>query len=424
MQAPVSAFTLPSLSFPSMHPNLSDPNNHVPDVSADDCWDDDEEECLSHEIKISTVLPPRRTVADRASAETTGEIPQSGLRIESNLVRVLASEPLHRIEVQEFNGDVIRLEEAETPPPKVARQVKYHERGVRAESEKGPRGEGREWGIADRTPVRWTLAAGAGVAAIVILAMVFLPMFNAMNAPKIDPEKGALKVEIEEKIEGMEAQDRLLMKQSEAMQIFRAYAQAVDSDEIVPLVRNGAAMKEALRAHWQPLEVSKSWAPASNSSWGVMEQAGHACALLEGTLPDHSKFTAYFINEGDRLLLDWKATSVFSSAPFTLLEQNRGDPSEIRGMISTADYYTSAWPEEDYQCYRFLSPDGQSSLWCYGRRDSQSGAAINELFRKGEIIEESQSSRKITLRLERGPAEAQPNQWLIGEMLHIDWLAP
>lgn len=406
-----------------MHSSLSDPNNHVPGISPGDSWHDDDESGILGSPSIG-VLPPRRMAADRSSAETLTNNLQSGLRIVSNVSRAAETDSPRRIEVQEISGAVIRLEESVPTPPRVARQVAFHERGVRAESEKNPRGEGREWGLADQNSKRWLLGAGVTVGVIVILSMVLLPMFNEMNATPTDPDKGSYKVENEEKIEGMEALDRLLLKQTEAMQIFRSYTQASRFEDIVPLLRDGTAMKEILRAWWRPMGISRQWSPAPDSAWTLVELEGHPCAVLEGNLPDHSKFAAYFTNEGNRLLLDWKATSGFGTASFGDLKQNKGDPTEIRGLISAAEFYNSAWPEADYQSYRLVSPDGENAIWCYARRDNSNGARIGELFRKGEIVEESQSSRKITLRLGRGSEDAQSNQWLIGEMLHIDWLAP
>jgi len=216
----------------------------------------------------------------------------------------------------------------------------------------------------------------------------------------------------------------MLLKQPEAIQIFRSYVQASHPDEILALLRNGTALRETLHSRWQPPEITKSWSPPADSAWSVFETGGHPCGLLDGDFPDHSKFAAYFTNDGNRLLLDWKATSAFGTASFRLLEKGNGDGSEIRGLLSSAEYYNSVWPEADYQCYRLASHDGENSIWCYARRGERAEEAVGSLFQKGEIIEEAPTSQKVTLRLERGPAGAQPNQWLVGEMLHIDWVAP
>ena len=101
-----------------------------------------------------------------------------------------------------------------------------------------------------------------------------------------------------------------------------------------------------------------------------------------------------------------------------------GNPAEVRGEISLAQFYTSTWPEADYQSFRLTSPDGQEILWCYSRRGEQPHEALGPFFRRDQLIVQTKNSWKITLRLAQGPAGSLPNQWLIGEMLHIDWVTP
>lgn len=408
--------------FRLMNPRFSDPNNHAPEVSPADDWDDLEHSTPGVPAEAVSILPPRRTAATRSPAATDDG--QTGLRIDSNLTRAEPSEIPVRLEVQEINGSVIRLEQMEPAPLKVPRQVTFHERPVHEHRDGKSRGESASWGFAHRHPTLWILGAGVGVVSIVIAAMLLLPSINAPNAPRVDPEGPQSRVVIEEKVEGVEAMNQLLTKQPEAMQIFRAYATATYADDIVPLVRDGTALQETLRKHWKPLALPKQWAPVAESTWAVLELGGQACGLLQGNFPDQSKFSAYFTNDGDRLMLDWKATAAFGTATFGQLEKGRGDPAEIRGDISIADFYSTTWPEADYQSFRLIAPEGDIAIWCYARRGDPTNAKISQHFRKGEIIEEVLGSQKITLRLERGPAESLPNQWLIGEMLHIDWVSP
>ncbi len=403
-----------------MNPSLIDPNNHVPAVSPDDGWDDAADFMLDADTRPA-VLPARRNVSER---QEIAVVEEDGLRIDSKVGRDPLTNSSTQLEVQEITGAVVRLDQAIPSPLKVTPLLKFHERPVREKDAKNPGGEGQDWGHASRYPMRWLLGAGAGVGAIVIVAMILLPKVNKPDKPRINPDDRTLTVQIEEKIAGVDAMNLLLTKQPEAMQIYRAYAQAHRIDEIVPLLRDGKNLQGILRHHWQPLGLAKSWMPAADAEWMVSELAGRPCAQLAGRLPDDSKFTAYFINDGKRLLMDWKATAGFGTDSFQQLEKNPGDASEIRGIISSAEYYTASWPEEDYQSYRLVSPDGGTMLWCYARRSSEAAGEIAEKFFKGDILDEARSTQKITLRLERGPAGALPNQWLIGEMLHIDWLTP
>jgi hypothetical protein len=164
--------------------------------------------------------------------------------------------------------------------------------------------------------------------------------------------------------------------------------------------------------------------PSPDPVWTVEEVGGRSCGLLEGTFPDHSAFLAYFINDNGRLLLDWKATGAFGTATFAELEKNEGDGSEIRGEISSAEYYGSVWREAAYQSYRFISSDHETGIWVYARRGGDAEAALSPLLGKGEIIQDAPNAQKVTLCLERGPVGSLSNQWLVREMLHKGWVAP
>lgn len=369
----------------------------------------------------SLVLPARRAPLEPAASRAVAE---TGLRIGENPFCREAVDSVGRLEVQRLNRSVVRLEPEAPAAPKVERRPAFHERPKRENGSKYAAGEGQNWGLSQRPSARWIAGAGAAITALVILVMVLLPLINAPNAPRAQTANRVLEVENESKVENAETLEQLLTKQPEAMQVFRAYSQAVHVDEVVPLIRNGAALKETLRSHWHPLGVSTGWTPVAEPSWTVFEAAGHACGLLQGGFPDGSKFSAYFTNDNNRILLDWQATSSFGTASFEQLANNKGDASEIRGQISVADFYSAVWPEEDYQSYRLVSPDEKIAIWCYARRGSTAEVCATSLFHEGEIVQEAQGSRSIALQLERGPSAALPNQWLIGQVLHIDSITP
>lgn len=407
-----------------MNSSLSDPNNHVPEISPDDDWGDPKE-LYAESSTPATVLPPRRTAADRvaASPAPSSESDRTGLRIESNIRRVESDEAAPRIEVQELGSSIVRLEQMAAAPPKVPRQVTFHERPAKEDSREKD-AESAAWGITRQLPKLWIVVAGTVITAIIVGAMSLLPAINARNRPKSGTSHPAPYPGTEEEFGSVDALNLMLPKQPEALQIFHAYTTSNHADDVIPVIRNGKALEETFRTHWHPSGISKQWTPAADSSWSLEKIGDHPCGKLAGFLPDQSKFTAYFTNDGNRLLLDWKATTAFGTATFAQLKKGEGDPTEIRGELSPGDFYSAVWPETDYQNYRFISPDGDTVIWCYGRRGEAAERAIAPLFEKGVIIEESQNSKKITLRLNRGPDGALPNQWLIGEMLHIDWLTP
>lgn len=402
-----------------MNSSSSAPNHPVSEDSAADGRTDSDEASAESASPPAVVLPPRRTVKDQPDSRSA-EGGNVGLRIEPNVKR---GETTHstRLEVQEIRGDVVRLDQAVPIPPKPSRLVTFRQRPPRDKNSKKSHGEGASWGLSHHHPALWILGSGAVVIAIIIFAMMLLPAINAPNASR--PGTVA-KVTDAKKTTEDKALRGLLAKQPEALRIFHSYITASQVDEIVPLVRDGAMMTELLRKTWQPSPIPKSWVPPTDTNWAVAERDGYAYGILQGVLPDGSSFTAYFSHESDRLLLDWKATTAYGSATFAELETNQGNPAEIRGVISAAEFYTATWPEADYQSYRLLSIDKVSSIWCYARRGSAADDSIAPHFRKSDITGELFNSRKITLQLERGPDGSLPNQWLIGELLHLDWVTP
>ncbi|MGL4402028.1 MAG: hypothetical protein ACRCXD_19380 [Luteolibacter sp.] len=394
-----------------------DPHPAVPEDSPDGVWEDPQE-VRQGDPRNSVSLPARRTSAESRKGRADPEI---GLRIESTLHR---SDSFQRLEVTEHGGEVVRLDQAEKAPSKVERLYTFHEKPMVEPSGKTSVGEGREWGMVHRHPVRWILGMGGVVTVLIVAVFLLLPLINSPNAPTKDPNALMLTVEEEEKVEGMEAMDELLAQLPEAMQIFRAYAQASLVEDIVPLIKNGKSLVETLGRHWEPLRMPSSWAPDVDSAWSVQELSGQPYGVLAGELPDDRRFAAYFTRWDGRLVMDWKATVAFGTAPFTRLAEGNGDASEIRGEISTAEYYNAVWPEDQYRSFRLTSPDRETSIWCYARIGSAAEAALASLLNQGAILEEFPSSLKITLHLVRGAPQALPNQWLIEEVFQTDWATP
>ncbi len=404
-----------------MNTGFSDPNNHVPEVTPDDAWGDSEVPFTEYH-QPTALLPPRRTVKDKSSAPAASI--EMGLRIEprSNSDE-LAEEP-QRLMVQEFNGDIVRLNQDESAPPKVDRIVTFHERPANLQSADTPRGEGREWGRAHRGSTKWIWGMVAAVAVLVALGIFLLPTINAPNAPRKVPGSESVAVPEDPTSLLVERMNRLLERQDDAARIYRSFSQATISDEALPYLRNGEGLKDTLRANWTPMGIPSDWAPADDSNWSVIELAGNACGLFQGLLPDGSGFTAYFTSDHDQLLLDWKATTGYGTATFVQLKSGPCDASEIRGVITFSDYYTPTFPESDYQSFRLASPDDQQTLWCYATRDSVAFEKISTELAPGSIATEERGPQKVTLRLESGPEGSLPNQWMIGDLLHLDWLSP
>ncbi|MEX1049579.1 MAG: hypothetical protein WED15_08630 [Akkermansiaceae bacterium] len=404
---------------------LSDPNNSAPEVTPNDSWEDDEG-------ASSMILPPRRQLSEGSALKAARSAPEplSGLRIDSNIVSQAAGptesrEPARRLKVKELNRGVLRLDEKEMVPAmeKVLRQEPIF-RALPPREGRVKTGEGRDWGAAHRHRLPWLLGAGAVVIASVLCGMVLLRKINAPNVPSVGSTRVVLVVEDETEIEGMDTLNALIARRGEALEIFRRFAMASQVEDLIPLILEGSSLRETFHQYWQPQNLPQNWKPDTRSSWRIFESSSRPYLLLEGDFPDYKPFSAYFTHQGPLLLLDWKATTAFGTASFSELERGTGDPTEIRGAISLADYYSAHLPESEYQSYRLATPHEKVAIWCYTRRNSEPAARLSSFLTHGEITREAAAFKQVTLRLERGPDDTAPNQWLIGEVIQADWLTP
>lgn len=400
-----------------MVPDFNDSNPPAPEAAPADVWDD-EVKAAPDPAAPGTILPPIRIRSDT----TTG--PDGGLRIGATNPFPHDNTAEHRLEVQEIVGSVVRLAPDIPDVPKVPRHVTFHERPEIIEEDPNRRGEGREWGNPRQYPLRWVVGTTVGIIGVVVLAMMMLQRVNQSNAASTAPGQTNLVVDRTDDIKGSEALDQMLSRQPEAERIFTSFVSARIVDDLLLYVRNPETVAPLIRAKPLPPPLSKSWRPDDSSTWNVFETSGRLCATLEGPLPDYSRFHAYFTLTESHLDLDWKATTGYGTATFDELERSQGDPSEIRATIMPSNFHTTTFPEKEFQSYQLVSPDNEKAIWCYARRGELTEAALGRLFRGGEIVKTDPEPRRVTLKLEKAPEGALPNQWLIKELLHKDWITP
>lgn len=391
----------------------------APDVSPEDVWGD--APGFHCDIQnAATALPPKRPRTENPSPPAE----DCGLRIVSRVPSQPGGEYFPPLEVQEINGSVVRLSPEEPAAPRMPRQITFQERPACQDENRSGTGETNDWGSPKKPSIFWILGTGLAVAAMVIGAMMLLPFVNKSNAAWPRAGQSEWVLDPEDAITSDESLSGMLARQPEAERIFHAFISAPSAETILPLVRNPEKMAGLIRAGRYPGGAFANQRASKTTSWSVLENLGLTCGLLKGTLPDHSKFDAYFVVSQGRLVLDWKASTAYGTASFTELLQKQGNPAEIRAWITPADFYTQAFPEGSFQCYQLVSPDHQQSVWAYSPRGSAAHKALNSLIKGGYILQKQAASEKTTVRLEPGPGNAQPNQWLIGELLHKDWITP
>lgn len=418
-----------------MSPVFTDPNNHVPAVTADDGWGD-VEGCLTGPIVIEEIeedfeeelpamlplaeLPPRR--AKEPPVNLVVPPNEAGLRIEPQLHRRVQEEKNSGLVAANIDHSIVRLAPEVPRGQKAPRQITFQERPPRSKRDRRRHGESHEWGMANRSSMRWIAGLFVAITGIVIVSLGVLPMINEANASR--PPEEELVIEKEDNSEEIVALNDMFTRKSEAIQIFMTFVSAQSAEEILPWVRNQAKVEEIIRSKpWLPL-APQDWKPPGDFNWQAYHENGRPIGILDGTLPNYTNPAFYFTLKDRQLQVDWKASTGYGTAGFADLAKGVGDGSEIRAIISKSDFYTNVFSETGYQSYQLFSPTEEEFIWAYSRHGEPADSDLRRLLDKGAIIDEAPEKIKLTLKLSRSLDGGLLNQWLIEEVLHNDWIQP
>lgn len=305
--------------------------------------------------------------------------------------------------------------------PKVSKQEEGRQR------RRFVRGERSDWGEEDAgSSFRWMIFSGVGILMLVILA-VFLSQKGGRKKGRESDKSffSQLETSKEEDSRGgddLDTLERLTNSQSIAREMYETFATAKSVDEFTDMLYQAERITPLVLENWQPDDSREGWTPDENSGWSVFDRDGVRYGLLSGAKDDFTEFSAYFREDGSDLKLDWKATVGYGTASFEELRSGEGDSSEIRGWISPSDLYTFTFPEEKYRSYRLVGSRGGQTVWVYVKRDSEDDSKLLKLFMLSQITGESQSEAQVVIELERGPEESLQNQWIIKDLIKLNWL--
>ncbi|MEI7954308.1 MAG: hypothetical protein WCJ66_03980 [Verrucomicrobiota bacterium] len=405
-----------------MATNLHDPNNHAPPVAADDVWDDGAGWSRQSHDTGAGVLPRKRQRVWQAptSSESSNTV-ISGLRInvESVARPTAASSP--SLSIKEYGGEVFRLEQPLAEAPFQAAIV------IPAMTLSAPQdpseleGESKDWGKARQHPLRWLVIAGMGVGGVLVAALATQEL---LLSPKSKTLSNPLELVQEEKVEEMQGFEPDGPCEENARSLLAAYAKATTPEAVLPLIRNSTRLSPRLTQNWHPWLAPAEWFPSRNAAWEVSAEGGVCHGRLSGSKPNFAPYRAYFVREGESLRIDWEATEGISDAPFTSLARGIGAGGVVRCHATPENFYSLTFPEEQYRSYKLLAADLEQVVWGYVKLENPSAAALLKVFEAAKNEDDAPADRPMTLRLAPAPAGAQKNQWIIGELLHIEWVSP
>lgn len=289
------------------------------------------------------------------------------------------------------------------------------------------RGERGDWGEEKgHGSYKWMIYSGVGIVLLIILTVVLSQKFG--RKPVRESQKSQFsQMDVfddtpGEKDADPEMLEMLSTSQTEAKEIYGKYATAKSAEDLTGLLFNESIVMPLLSSRWEPLNARSGWAPGDEATWTVLDREGEHYGVLEGSNDDYTPFYAFFRKDGDSLKLDWKATTGYGSAEFAEMKKAQGDGTEIRNVISQGDFYTFSLPEEKYRSLRMMSPDGNFTLWAYTERESELDEKLIKLFTPSQITGEAQSQIQVILSVVPGPDESLPNQWVIKDLVRMNWL--
>jgi len=355
------------------------------------------------------------------------------LRIEVRSPARIAAPAAGCATITEYGTEVVRLEQTLDEQPFQAANVIPAMELTKREAPRELHGEGQDWGKAHHHPMRWLVAAGASAAVLLVAALAGQKLY-------LTTQKNPRAVHLElvdevmpEEVKGFEIDGAC---EASARSMVAAYAKARTPAEVLPLLREAARLTPRLTRDWQPWQAPADWQPAREAVWSVTAEGGRGHGTLRGRKPDFTPFQVCFIREGDALRIDWEATEGLGDTDFATLQKGRGTGGIIRAYVAPESFYSLTFPETEYHSYKVLAPDREQVVWGYAKAGSAAAVALLKVFEAaaqgdeanvGQPIAQRQVSgaeQAMSLRLSPAPEGAQKNQWLIGEMLHIDWVSP
>jgi hypothetical protein len=404
---------------------FDDPNNHVPKLTAVDDWGDQD----------SSFIPRRRAADERPAGYAAKVDDQVDKGIEIGVKEIGrvqdqdARGPVQRLEILEHTPKAASPEGGTLPrivPKQVIEKLEIPADQQAEESWHGRNPEVETWGRQKTVQVRWIVISGLVLAVVIIAGVLILPHIGWKNERGVRTEFSNLEVmdtpmlapvddDRSELGEGIEAKAKVLVE---------AFAKATSAEEVIPLLRDRERVEKMVRERWTPMDVPNNWHVPDESKWEILRSGDREYGFLTGLLPDITPFRFYIVQEGDKALLDWEASSGFSETTFGDLSKRQGEGGIVRGYVSAGDLYTFSLPEADYQCFRIIAADGESFVWGYAKRTEPVAEKMSEPFLPGVIPREVRSEYPMTLKLAKGPGDSLPNQWIITEMVHMEWLTP
>jgi hypothetical protein len=275
---------------------------------------------------------------------------------------------------------------------------------------------------------RWWIWTAIGTTILIAGSVATVVALNATRqaaSTHVSPLSGfeIEKVELDERFALF--QEDPIRLQAEAARLLADYAAATSPEQLLPLVRGQATVAGPLRTTWQPWPAPPHLDGRKALQFAYTDNLKPPFLVVFGKRSDQIPFRAYFVREGEHLKLDWEATEGICDIPIHELPGATGvRQALVRCEVEAKPFHTTAFPETRFRSFLLSTADQQAWIWGYGERDGETELRLKALLDTGSAFLEQKTRERATLRITADPGRDLPNQFLITEMLHIDWVRP
>ena len=273
---------------------------------------------------------------------------------------------------------------------------------------------------------RW-LWIGVGIFLLFMIAMIVLFHFASLLPTNTTNTLSTIEVISEE----YDPQSPLYIfqenpgkAQQQCLDILSRYAAAKTLTEALPLLRTSPAIKAVLQKSWQTWQ-SPPVLDDGTCLGSFDEISGRAYFFITGSFTDGRNFTAYFVSQGNQLVLDWEATTGHSEITLSeLLKHPPEQPVMMRVTLAPSPYYIPSLRENDYESYRILDIHNELYAWGYVARNSPAHQHIQSMLLSGSVLLDQLPEAQAIVKMQKIKGLNRENQFFITDVLHKGWVMP
>ncbi len=270
----------------------------------------------------------------------------------------------------------------------------------------------------ERRTMKWILIGGIPLFAVIVVAVVFAlrsppaPVVPDFVGVATGPDEGE---SIEEDIELPQ-----VMKRSEpsiigeAEPLARAFLEATDVKQVLPLIHDVETVEPRLRRHYPDGKIEPVGLSAFNTGGGL-NYRGSLVAISVRTR-EHEQRQLAFVDGPEGLKIDWESWVGWSDMTWEdFIERSPSSPHTFRVVLQQVEYYNFAFTDEDkWQSYTLVSPDGEYLLYGYAEK----GSVLNEQLRPSD----PKSGSAMMLGIKYPEARQSGRQVLIDSIVAEGWV--